>query len=91
MLCDYYCLDECFEKDQVFEYLDELQEEGKIKYRIVEHDIIRVKDLMLSNKEAKQLLDFFEQNNILDYNGYESFFYEDDMDDDIEEDLNEDE
>jgi hypothetical protein len=85
MICDYYCLDECFEKLNVFTYLDELQEEGKIKYRIVEHDIIRIKDLSLSNKDIKYFLDFFEQNNILEYNGYESYIYEDDMVDSDEE------
>lgn len=89
MLCDYYSLDECFEKDQVYEYLDELQDEGKIRYRVVEQDIIRIKDISLSNKELKSVIDFFEQNNILDYNGYESYIYEDDMGDDIDEDVNE--
>ena len=58
---------------------------GKIKYRIVEHDIIRIKDLSLSNKDIKYFLDFFEQNNILEYNGYESYIYEDDMVDSDEE------
>ena len=90
MLCDYYSLDECFDKEQVFEYLDELQDEDKIRYRMVEDEIIRIKDVSLSNKELKSLIDFFEQNSILDYNGYESYLYEDDMDDDLEEDINDD-
>jgi hypothetical protein len=88
MLCDYYSLDECFEKDQVYEYLENLQDEGKIRYKEVEYDIIRIKDISLSNKELKSIIEFFEQNNILDYNGYESYIYEDDMDD-VDEEPNE--
>jgi hypothetical protein len=89
MLCDYYSLDECFEKDSVFEYLDKLQDEDKVKYIVVEYDIIRIKDISLSNKEIKLLIEFFEKTNILDYNGYESYLYEDDMDGDVEENTDE--
>ena len=86
MLGKYYSLDECFEQDTIYDRLDELSDESKIEYEIVEDDVIRIKDLGLTIKEKKDLVKLFEENDVIEYNDYdeEEDEEEEDFDDDDE-------
>lgn len=80
----YYNLDECLDKDLVFEKLDYLQGEAKIEFEEVEDNIIKIADTGLFVKEKKELLNFFKDNDVLedlDYDDEEDFDEEDDLDD----------
>jgi hypothetical protein len=87
MIFDFYSLDECFNKEEVINYLNELKEEEKIVYNMVEYDILRIKDISLSNKDINNLANFLEENNVLEYSGYESYLYDDDFDEEDENNL----
>jgi len=81
----YYNLDECLDKDLVFEKLDYLQGEAKIEFEEVEDNIIKIVDTGLFVKEKKELLNFFKDSDVLedlDYDDDEDFD-EDDEDDDF--------
>jgi hypothetical protein len=77
MLSRYYSLDECSIKDISYEYLRKLEEDGKIIVSIIETDVIKIKDVGLSIRETKDILKYFEDNDIIEYT---------DMDEDEEED-----
>jgi hypothetical protein len=80
----YYNLDECLDKDLVFEKLDYLQGEAKIEFEEVEDNIIKIADTGLFVKEKKELLNFFKDNDVLedlDYDDDEDLDEEDDLDD----------
>ena len=68
MLAKYYSLDECFEQDTIYDRLDELSDDSKIEYEIVEDDVIRIKNLGLTLKEKKELVKLFEENDVIEYN-----------------------
>ena len=80
MLHKYYSLDECYEKNKVFNRLEELQEEELIVFEILDSDIIKIKDIGLSEKQTKELVDFFDSNDVIDYD-YEDFDEDEDEDD----------
>lgn len=79
MLNKYYSLDECGNKDKVYDYLDTLEEDRKITYEVLDDDVLKIKDIGLTQKETKALLNFFESNDVLVYTDIED-------DDDYEED-----
>jgi len=79
----YYNLDECLDKDLVFEKLDYLQGEAKIEFEEVEDNIIKIVDTGLFVKEKKELLNFFKDNDVLEDLDYDD---EDDFDEDDEDD-----
>lgn len=85
MLSKYYSLDECTTKDLVYTHLDDLENEGKVSFTIIDIDeVIKLSDNGLTQKEAKDLAKFFNDNDVIEYddyqpNGYE--YYEDDEDD----------
>ena len=55
MLSKYYSLDECTTKDQVYSYLEDLQDEGKISFTIIEIDeVVKLLDNGLTQKEVKE-------------------------------------
>ena len=75
----YYNLDECLDKDLIFEKLDYFQGEAKIEYEEVEDNVIKITDTGLFVKEKKELLNFFKDNDVLEDLGYDD---EDDIDED---------
>jgi hypothetical protein len=91
MLAKYYSLDECFEQDTIYDKLDELSDNSKIDYEIVEDDVIRIKDLSLTLKEKKELVKLFEENDVIEYNEWEEDEEDEDEDFDDEEDYEDDE
>jgi hypothetical protein len=84
MLGKFYSLDECSNKDNVFEYLEELSADSKISFQTVDYDVIKIKDLSLSVKDQKELLNFFDKNDVIEYADYESYSSEEDIDEDDE-------
>ena len=85
MLAKYYSLDECKKIDEVFNKLRELQEDGKIMFENVEEDIFKIRDCGLSPKELKDLILFFEKNDIIEYLDYDDPY--NDEDEDIEDEF----
>lgn len=87
MLAKFYSLDECYDQDKVYDRLDELYEDAKIDYEIIEDDLIRIKDTGLTMKEKKELVKFFEENDVIEYNDFDEDIEDEDDDDDEEEDF----
>lgn len=87
MLNNYYSLDECFTKDEVYEHLEKLEDDGKISFDTVDTDVIKLKDEGLSPKEIKELSKFLEDNDVIQYNGFEA---DEEDDEDYEEENDED-
>jgi hypothetical protein len=88
MLSKYYSLDECSNIELVLERLQSLQDDGRIYFSTIEQDVIKIKDSDLTVKETREILSFFEKNDVIEYLDYENI-YEDEDDD--EDDINEDE
>lgn len=76
----YYSFDECRDEEKILNKLDTLTEDRKIEYEFVESDIIKIKDLSLTDKENKELTKFLKENDVLEDHDYDE--YDDDMDDD---------
>jgi hypothetical protein len=85
MLSKYYSLDECYNRDVVLDYLDNLQDMDMIIYQIVESDLFRLKDVGLSEKQIKELINFFDENDVIDSEYYD-VYDEDDSDEGDSED-----
>jgi hypothetical protein len=85
MLSKFYSLDECSTNDEVYEYLETLKEEGKISFSTVDLDVIKIKDTGLTLKETKELVKFFEENDVIEYGDFQSTTYEEDEEDDFDE------
>jgi len=79
MLSKFYSLDECYEKDKVYDHLEELQKNEMIIFEIVDTDLIKIKDIGLSEKDTKDLLNFFNEKDVIDYSDFDGD--EDDNDD----------
>lgn len=90
MLSKFYSLDECYNKDNVFDHLEELQSNEMIIYQIVDTDIIKIKDIGLSEKDTKDLLNFFDNNDVIEYSDYDEDEDSDDYFDDDDYYSNED-
>lgn len=89
MLAKYYSLDECYEQDKIYDKLDQLSDDAKLDYEIVEEDVIRIKDKGLSLKEKKDLVKLFEENDVIEYEDLdEEELDEDEFDEDDEEEEN---
>ena len=82
MLSKYYSLDECYDRDAVMDYLEELQNEEIIVFEIIDSEVIKIKDIGLSEKQTKELILFFHDNDVIDYLDYEPYDEDDDYDDD---------
>lgn len=78
MLRKYYSLDECNDVDYVIEHLNQLQDNSKIYFEILDDEIIKIEDVGLLDVEMKKLLKFLKSNDVVDYG--------DDYDDDYEDD-----
>jgi hypothetical protein len=92
MLNRYYSLDECSDRSVVIDRLDEMQNDGKIYFSIVESDIVKIVDGGLTVKEMKDLVSFFDVNDVIEYMDYEDLYgdEDDDLDDEYEDDEYED-
>ena len=67
MLSKYYSLDECYDRNVVMDYLEELQNEEMIVFEVVDSEVIKIKDIGLSEKQTKELILFFHDNDVIDY------------------------
>jgi hypothetical protein len=79
MLSKYYSLDECYDRNTVLNHLEDFQNESLLVYEFVESDVIKIKDIGLSEKQTKELINFFHDNDVIDYIDYEPY---DDFDED---------
>lgn len=88
MLSKYYSLDECSTKDEVYSYLEELQDDGKISFTIIEIDeVVKLIDNGLTQKEVKDIARFLSENDVIEYDDYQPSGYEYDEDDEDDEDM----
>ena len=71
MLSKYYSLDECYQKDKVFDHLENLQNEELIVFEIIDSDIVKIKDIGLSEKQIKELVSFLDDMDVIDYPDYD--------------------
>lgn len=71
MLSKFYSLDECYQKDKVYDHLEELQKNEMILFEIVDTDLIKIKDIGLSEKDTKDLLHFFDDKDVIDYSDFD--------------------
>jgi hypothetical protein len=85
MLSKYYSLDECYIKDKVFDYLEDLQNEELIFFEIIDKEIIKIRDIGLSEKQTKELVTFLDDSDVIDYSDFEE---DDDDDEDDFDDFN---
>lgn len=90
MLAKYYSLDECFEQDKIYDRLDQLSDDRKLDYEIIDDDLIKIKDKGLSLREKKELVKLFEENDVIEHEDIDDEEldedeFEDDEDDDEEE------
>ncbi len=67
----YYSLDECSKDDKVFKHLNNLQDDLKIEYEIVDIDIIKIIDNGLTISEIKKLLSIFNEYDVIEYTDYD--------------------
>lgn len=87
MLNKYYSLDECYDRNSVLNHLEDLQNESLLFYEFAESDVIKIKDIGLSEKQTRDLINFFHDNDVIDYPDFEPYSdYEDDDDDDFYDD-----
>jgi hypothetical protein len=82
MLSKYYSLDECYDRNVVLDHLEELQNEEMIVFEVIDSEVIKIKDIGLSEKQTKELINFFHDNDVIDYLDYEPYGDEDDEDED---------
>jgi hypothetical protein len=82
MLSRYYSLDECYDRELVLDHLENLQNESLIVFEIVESETFKIKDIGLSEKQTKDLIVFFHDNDVIDYVDYEPYNESEDEDDD---------
>jgi hypothetical protein len=82
MLSKYYSLDECYDRNVVLDRLEELQNEEMIVFEVVDSEVIKIKDIGLSEKQTKDLINFFHDNDVIDYLDYEPYGDEDEDDED---------
>ena len=81
MLSKYYSLDECYQKDKVFDHLEDLQNEELIFFEMLDSDVIKIKDIGLSEKQIKELVTFFDNVDVIEYPDYEDYSEGEDSDD----------
>ena len=79
MLSKFYSLDECYQKEKVYDHLEDLQKNEMILFEIVDTDLIKIKDIGLSEKDTKDLINFFDDMDVIDYSDFDG--EEDDNDD----------
>lgn len=80
-LFNYYSFDECTDEETLFEKLNKLVDEEKIRYSESDSYLIKIEDLELSDSELEELHSFLDENNVYPYLGYDEEDYESDFDD----------
>ncbi len=86
MLSKYYNLDECYQKDNIFDHLEDLQNEELIVFEMIDNDIVKIKDIGLSEKQIKELTNFLNENDAIEYPDYEEYGNDFDDFDDFDDD-----
>jgi len=71
-LLTHYSYDECSDENLLFEKLDQLVDDSKISYKIEEKYIFKIEDLELTDEDIEDLLQTFDDLNVLEYFGYDS-------------------
>jgi len=82
MLSKYYSLDECYDRNVVLDHLEQLQNDEMIVFEIIDSEVIKIKDIALSEKQTKDLILFFHDNDVIDYVDYEPYGDDDEDDED---------
>jgi hypothetical protein len=59
-----YLYDECDDAESLFEKLDQLQDEGKIKYNKSDGWHFKIQDIELSEDDEWDLVEFFEEMDV---------------------------
>lgn len=89
-LFKYYSLDDCQTPEEVYSILNDLQEDDKIEYEVVDGmgvEVFKIKDIGLTTSELKNLISQFNKLDVIEYVMDE---YEEDEDlDEYEEDTDE--
>ena len=85
MLCKYYSLDECYDRDVVLDHLESLENEGIIVYEMIEPDVMKIKDIGLSERQTKDLINFLMSNDVIEYPDFEPY-NEDEYDEEDDDD-----
>ena len=67
-LFKYYSLDEAYgNRDIIIERLEELESKIKIKFEMENSDVLMIEDIDLEDHEVEELLQFFEDNDVVPY------------------------
>ena len=76
-LFNYYSLDECPETKVIKKRLSQLEDEGKIDFKL-DGDILKVSDIDLDEDEVAELVEMFDKYDVFPYPDYEEGLDEDD-------------
>ena len=69
-LFNYYSLDECPETKVIKKRLSQLEDEGKIDFKL-DGDILKVSDIDLDEDEVAELVEMFDKYDVFPYPDYE--------------------
>jgi hypothetical protein len=69
-LFNYYNLDECPEKKVIKKRLSQLEDEGKIDFKL-DADILKITDIDLDEDEVEELVEMFDKYDVFAYPDYE--------------------
>lgn len=71
-LSKYYSLDECNDREELFNYLNTLKDKSKINYKLLEYDdLISVVDLTMSDNDIKKMQKIFDKLDIIVFTDWE--------------------
>ena len=76
-LFNYYSLDECPETKVIKKRLSQLEDEGKIDFKL-DGDILKVSDIDLDEDEVAELVEMFDKYDVFPYPDYEEGLDDDD-------------
>jgi hypothetical protein len=80
-LFNYYSLDECSERKVIKKRLSQLEDEGKIQFKI-DGDLLKLDDLDLDEDEVSELIEMFDKYDVFSYPDYEDEGLDSDDEDD---------
>lgn len=66
-LYNWYSLDECKDRDKIFDKLDQFRNDGKIEYEMEDLDIFKINDLDLEESDLEFLDVLFDKNDVFPY------------------------
>jgi len=78
----FYAIDECTDKEKLFEKLNKLKRTGKIFYKENDRGLIEINDIELSEKEEKDLINLFEEMDVysVEDDNFKNNYYLDEFD-----------